>query len=783
MPRPVLPDTLTGVLRDHDSRLGRLGNGTQLLELGDPSGPPTISGLGLATAARRDSFGRDTAEVSASWDPIVADTSENADSSEAPVRDYLVSYSTDGGSTYGGEASTQATNAVIQGLQVGRLIFVRVRARTTAGVTGPFATASITTAKDAEAPGKPSTPTTSAVLAGIQVNWDGLLAGGAQPPSDTRMVRVYVADSAAAAVTEAAFVGEMGFRERRYTHPVRDYSKTFFAALRLVDRDGNVGAFSDASNGTKPGQVITDDIREDVTIKGEASGTFGGGNGVLNSSFEANAPTGSDENGNATGGGPDPFRSWTETVGSFSVAYDGGFHKDRRARLGRASGGVSYLRSNGIKVAESGPAVVSAWVRLDTAGLTPRIDLVSSVGVAPVLADKQPEGFQLDPALAGTWQRIALAYKSQPRGGTVHLRVLLDSGPNGSIDVDAVQYELGNYVTAYAPNVEELLPGSIGPTQIAPGSVTSEKIIAGAIVAGKIQANAIGANEIRAGSINSSKAFIAEGTILSAMIGESQIDEARIGFAQVTSAEIREVSAERITTGTLRASTQVQVGDPGGNRVQIDYDGIRLITRRFGYDEVTVALDRATGTGRFQGEISASTITGSTLRTGDSGNYIKLSDLAARDKIQFVRADNGNYIAATLTSVYAGLVIDGSNEFGGPGRVVLGSTNGDQVISFARRLCRSDTHIRAGTIALNIPTTGLDVGWPGGAFQNGVIPDAVSVQVYDARHGDPGNTGAGVGWQILNVSQSGFRIYLTQGATRVAATRTVSIYAEALLFA
>lgn len=783
MPRPFLPDNLPTVLADQRNTLSRLGGGTALLELGDPTGPPAITGLSLTSQVVTDVHGRDTAEVTAIWDAIVSDTSENADQSEAPVKDYLVSHSSDGGSSYSGETSTQANAAKISRLPVGRTLAVRVRARTTAGVTGPFTTAFITTAKDNGAPGAPSTPTLDngdGFLKAVRVVWDGVIAGGT--PTDLKHLEVWVGTENPPSSNEANFVGVMDKTERKYNHPTKNYD-THFAQLRAVDNSGNKSPFSGVSNGSKGEQVVNDDLAETVVVDARAQGTFGGGNGILNSSFESNAPTGSQDNGDGTatqtGGGPDPFRHWTQVVNATAQTDPQSFHKARHARLNRSGGSAALIASNLIPVSEDGEKVVSAWVRLAAAGLTPRVDLFCPNGTQPVLADQPtPPEYALDPNAVGKWQRIATAYKSATPGqGSQDLvaRVVLDSGPNGTVDVDAVQYELGNYVTAYAPNVEEITPGSIGPTEIGPNSISSEKIIAGAIVAGKIQANVIGANEIRAGAITAAKAHLEDAVVVRAKIRDLAVDNAKIADAQITTLKVLEMSADRISTGVLNASTRIVAGNPSGNRVEIDYDGIRLLSG----GAVRVALDTATGAGRFQGEISASTITGSTLRTGDTGNYIVLSDLSNRDKIQFVRADdNVNYVCGTITSVFEGIVIDGSGKGGGAGRIVLGSTNGDQIIAFARRYVRHDTHIRAGQVTVAMLRTGTDVAWPGGAFQNGVIPDAISVMVLD-----PLNGSGPVSINISNISGSGFKVWPAQGASRVDATRTLQIYAEALLFA
>lgn len=59
------------------------------------------------------------------------------------------------------------------------------------------------------------------------------------------------------------------------------------------------------------------------------------------------------------------------------------------------------------------------------------------------------------------------------------------------IIIGAVQLEMGNTPTAYAPRPDEILPGTITGVKIADDSITAAKLVAGSVVAGKIAAGAI----------------------------------------------------------------------------------------------------------------------------------------------------------------------------------------------------------------------------------------------------------------------------------------------------
>lgn len=770
MPRPTLPDSLPGILLEINTSRSYSAAGVALLEVGDPSGPPAVVNLVLASNVKTDAFGQDTAEVIATWDAIAPDTTEQADVRQAPVKEYVLRYRVGAAGEYTGNVTTQASAARIEHLPVGKMVFVRVAARTTSGQVGPYAEASIVTAKDTGAPAKPTTPTvaTGEYLKSVQVRWDGKVGLGEAPPPDLDHLEVWVATTSPPSAAADGMVGTMDKAERQFTYAAKSYDP-HYAQLRAVDRSGNKSPFSDVSAAATPERVVQQDLADTIVLDARAAGTFGGGNGVLNSSFESKAPTGSDANGNATGGGPDPFREWTSVVSATALSTTG-FHKPYCARLSRPSGNVALVQSNAIPVSEDGPKVVSAWVRLNVAGMTPRVDLYATDGgTQPVLASTQPPEYALDTAKVGVWQRIATAYASS-RLVNHHVRVVLDSGPNGTVDTDAVQYELGDYVTAYAPNVEELTPGSIGPTQIAPGSVTSEKIIAGAIVAGKIQANAIGANEIRAGSITAANAHLADAVVLRAKIADLAVDAAKIAEATITSAKIAEMTAERITTGTLRSTTRITAGVAGGNRIEIDYDGIRLITTQNGYAQVTVALDRATGSGRFQGEITASTITGSTFRTAASGDRVEITS-SSRDRMTIYKGTS--WVGEVVGTTYPGITLHSA------GRIFIGTGSGERVDVAGRRGASSLSCIRAGRINVNAQSAGqtfLDVTWPGGAFPVGVTPTFAVATVEDNE------TGAPVWCGLSRIANGGCRVHFyARSGERALANRIINIYAEAVI--
>ena len=120
------------------------------------------------------------------------------------------------------------------------------------------------------------------------------------------------------------------------------------------------------------------------------------------------------------------------------------------------------------------------------------------------------------------WQRVSLrmgpntAYgRTQWPATTAKIDIYIDVTGTATLtaDVDGLQVERSDILTAYAPAPYELMDnsiygdhvaaGSIGSTQIADDSITTPKLSTGSVDATKIAANAIVAGKIAAGQITS----------------------------------------------------------------------------------------------------------------------------------------------------------------------------------------------------------------------------------------------------------------------------------------
>lgn len=112
------------------------------------------------------------------------------------------------------------------------------------------------------------------------------------------------------------------------------------------------------------------------------------------------------------------------------------------------------------------------------------------------------------PNLSGAWQRYVVRLKwgaTVESTGQLFVSVTGNTASGDILVISDIQVEQGNVVTAYAPRVDEILPGTVGTTQIADNAVSTEKLIAGSVVAGKIATGAITSDKIVAGAILTDK--------------------------------------------------------------------------------------------------------------------------------------------------------------------------------------------------------------------------------------------------------------------------------------
>ena len=207
--------------------------------------------------------------------------------------------------------------------------------------------------------------------------------------------------------------------------------------------------------------------------------------------------------------------------------------------------------------------VISFWARAGSANVVGKtmISTYSNMGFSSSVEVTNPG------LLQNTWQRYITVVNPANNVWTVQgelfLSVLSGSWPSGGIlEFCGIQLEQGELVSAYAPRVDEILPGTITSTEIANDAITSPKIIAGAITAGKIEANSITANEIAANAITASE--LAAGSVIAGKIAASSITATELAAGSVIAGKIaadsitaNEIAANAITATELAAGSVI----------------------------------------------------------------------------------------------------------------------------------------------------------------------------------------------------------------------------------
>lgn len=253
----------------------------------------------------------------------------------------------------------------------------------------------------------------------------------------------------------------------------------------------------------------------------DLSGSIGGGNLVLNSDFSADTDgDGLSDSWTGYGSAPRSFSRTTTSQGNF------GYYQNQSLS---GSGTYGLRQSGGVTWTGGETYVVSCYMRA-----TGAIVGQQPTGIGPALSDVASGTWISRPALTGNWQRYIkrvklVASPATPNDLYIHFDTPRSSG---DLNVDRVQVELGEVATAYAPRPDEILPGTIGTTQIADGAITTPKIIAGAVVTGHMAANSINGDRITVNTLNGDR-------ITSNSITAGQIAAGAIGVNELAAGAVR----------------------------------------------------------------------------------------------------------------------------------------------------------------------------------------------------------------------------------------------------
>lgn len=246
--------------------------------------------------------------------------------------------------------------------------------------------------------------------------------------------------------------------------------------------------------------------------------SIGGGNLISNSSFEIDA------NGDGT---PDYW--WTYNNGpegatfvrSAVAPFHGSYH-------GRVTWAVPNTSTKGVsRNAPTGGFKLDTWYVVSWWAKTSQ---AFSSGMA-LYWNNPPQSAEVisNPNLSTGYQRYAYRIKwTTAPDPNLFISIIGAGGqPASDLDIDAVQVEIGDYPTGYAP---DLLPGSINTVYLADLAVTTEKVALAAIT--------------------------------QALIANLAVGNAQIQDAAITAAKVNDLNAGTLTAGVLNVG-----GQAGGPKV------------------------------------------------------------------------------------------------------------------------------------------------------------------------------------------------------------------------
>ena len=185
-------------------------------------------------------------------------------------------------------------------------------------------------------------------------------------------------------------------------------------------------------------------------------------------------------------------------------------------------------------------------------------------------------------------------------------------------------------------DASKITSGYISADRIAAGSITTNKISADAISAIGINASEITANKIATGEIKVGNANILDGTISGAKITNASISNAQIDNAFVADGYIKNLNANKITSGSLN-TTKVSMNSTSGqlsiadNTIQIkDNQSTPQVRVQIGKDKLNnygILVMNANGEAIFDSDrgvlspngLNSNVITGDKIRDGEIG--------------------------------------------------------------------------------------------------------------------------------------------------------------------
>lgn len=290
----------------------------------------------------------------------------------------------------------------------------------------------------------------------------------------------------------------------------------------------------------------------------------------------------------------------------------------------------------------SAPLFYSAWSTTNIVPVAPGLDYTASVYVRPASGSRQfrvslyyydsggtvlvsPDSAYIT-APAGVWTRMEISYLA-PAGANRARIVVWNNNLAGGTTVGDIWYaagmqiETGQWASAYGPRPDEILPNSVGTTQIQSGAITSGEITAtewitakmfktSSVTTGKrLEFDAAGLRAYDASNAQVLNYDVATGAL--SLKGSISIGST-VPAASLTTGSIPSgvtLPAAQVATGTIQAGVNV----PGGN-VQTGVSASNVTTGTLSGGLV--------GTGLNAGNVTTGTLPEPRIPSGVTGSKI-----------------------------------------------------------------------------------------------------------------------------------------------------------------
>lgn len=518
---------------------------------GDPSNdvtPPTTPGAPTLTSAVESAQLYTISRLSASW---------AASTDNLGALFYEVEYwTTDATKTT--VDRTANTSYTVSPARAGALYSFRVRAIDYSGNASAFAaTATHTVVGDTVAPANVTGATATGGLDKIVVEWVN--------PTDADFLSTLVYRGTTSGFTANAGSLVTDSRGTTFVDAEVVFGTSYYYKFATRDVSGNTSAASAATGPAASTQITSanaDSYIAAAALKASQMGfQFGGGNVLLNSSFELD----SDANGIAD--------SWTVGVGGTGGSNDAPTYslptvvavfgtKAQRVQATNFTGTARYLEARQVVPWPAGQQGVLTATLSATSGHNVAAYVQFRDAANAVLATATLPAYVAD----GNAARYELRTAAAP-AGTTNAQVFVGrafgtaSAETLFLQIDNAQFEAGEIASAYAPRPDEILAGSIQAVHIDDDAITTAKIAAGAVTTTEISDNAISTPKIIAGAVTAGT--IAAGAVIAGKIAANAVTATEIAANSITAIKIL---AGAIVAGKIAANA-VEAGNIAANAI------------------------------------------------------------------------------------------------------------------------------------------------------------------------------------------------------------------------